>query len=113
MFLSLFFRFFFRSGLLLNRQLQKTQLQASARCISVVHGNINALAPKVRKHIEDNVALCQPKDVHICDGSEAEYKHLLNTLMQNGQAVPMPKYEGWYVRDKFNIKSIGVLSVCN
>jgi len=33
--------------------------------------------------------LCQPDDVHWCDGSEAEYKNLLDQMVSNGSAVKL------------------------
>lgn len=57
------------------------------------------LAPKVRSYIEECVALCNPKDVYVCDGSEAEYEHLLQLLEKNGTVSCLPKYENcWLAR---------------
>lgn len=79
-----------RQSLLLRATLSK-----SVRSLSVVHGDLNKLAPKVRKYIEENVAICQPDKIHICDGSERENKMLLETLEKAGMAKRLTKYENW------------------
>ncbi len=39
--------------------------------------------------VQEIVELCQPKDVHFCDGSEEEYRRLCNLLVQKGTFVPL------------------------
>ncbi|KZC09664.1 Phosphoenolpyruvate carboxykinase [GTP] [Dufourea novaeangliae] len=57
------------------------------------------LAPKIRSYIEKCAALCRPRDIYICDGSETEYDHLLNLLEKSGTITPLPKYENcWLAR---------------
>ncbi|XP_017771561.1 PREDICTED: phosphoenolpyruvate carboxykinase [GTP]-like isoform X2 [Nicrophorus vespilloides] len=69
------------------------------RGISVVHGNVQDLSPKVRSYVEANIELCQPDNIHICDGSDNENKQLLNLLQQQGTIVPLPKYKNcWLAR---------------
>lgn len=65
------------------------------RGISVVHGDLKDLSPKVRSYLEENVQLCQPEKIHICDGSDTENNHLLNLLQQQGTIIPLPKYQNW------------------
>ncbi|CAD5118136.1 DgyrCDS6872 [Dimorphilus gyrociliatus] len=67
------------------------------RNLSTIHGNINALAPKVRQWVEENAKLCSPENIHICDGSEKENKNLLNLLQSNGQIKPLPKYKNCWL----------------
>lgn len=38
----------------------------------------------LRRWIEENIALCNPKDVHLCDGSQEEYDRLCNAMCKNG-----------------------------
>lgn len=43
--------------------------------------------------------LCQPESIHICDGSNREYKMLLRLLQNQGTIVPLPKYQNcWLAR---------------
>jgi phosphoenolpyruvate carboxykinase (GTP) len=65
----------------------------ATRALSVVHGDINRLAPKVRKFVEENATVCQPDKVHICDGTEAENTQLLNLMQQQGMIKPLSKYD--------------------
>ncbi|XP_017880630.1 phosphoenolpyruvate carboxykinase [GTP]-like [Ceratina calcarata] len=57
------------------------------------------LAPKLSSYIEECAALCCPKDIYICDGSDAEYNHLLKLLEKSGTITRLPKYENcWLAR---------------
>uniref|UniRef100_A0A7R9PKW7 Phosphoenolpyruvate carboxykinase [GTP] n=1 Tax=Timema genevievae TaxID=629358 RepID=A0A7R9PKW7_TIMGE len=69
------------------------------REISVVHGNINSLSPKVRAFVEASVALCQPEQIHICDGTETENSKLVQIMQHQGTIVPLSKYDNcWLAR---------------
>lgn len=57
------------------------------------------LSPKIRTFVEENVELCQPERIHICDGTDTENKHLLSLLQQQGTIIPLPKYKNcWLAR---------------
>lgn len=45
--------------------------------------------PHVIQFVEDMAALCQPKDVHVCNGSDAEQASLLNMLEQKGSIIKL------------------------
>ncbi|MDK2413265.1 hypothetical protein QHH03_29705, partial [Aphanizomenon sp. 202] len=67
--------------------------------ISVTHGKLSSLTPKVRKFVEEGVRLCSPSKVHVCDGSERELRDLLNVMQQAGMIEPLPKYSNcWLAR---------------
>lgn len=53
------------------------------------------LSPKVKSFVEEKAKLCQPKDIHICDGSEAENRYLIDLMIKQGMVEPLPKYENW------------------
>jgi phosphoenolpyruvate carboxykinase (GTP) len=57
--------------------------------------SLAALPPQIRKFVEDQVALCQPDNVHICDGSEAEQNQLMTIMQRAGMIKPLPKHENW------------------
>lgn len=61
----------------------------------VVQGDLKSLAPNVRKFIESNAKLCQPKAIHICDGSEDENKKILELMVEQGMIKKLRKYENW------------------
>ncbi|XP_059609004.1 phosphoenolpyruvate carboxykinase [GTP]-like [Phlebotomus argentipes] len=61
--------------------------------------DLSRLSPQVRQFVEQSILLCAPDRVHICDGSETEYRSLLALLQQQGTIVPLPKYDNcWLAR---------------
>ncbi|KAJ9597969.1 hypothetical protein L9F63_011170 [Diploptera punctata] len=69
------------------------------RGVNVSYGNIHALTPKIRAYVEENVSLCEPDSIHICDGSEAENNYLLRLMLRQGTIEPLLKYENcWLAR---------------
>lgn len=79
--------------------LQPQTLVKGVRCLSVVHGDLSRLNERVRNYIEDKARLCQPDNLHICDGSESENDYLLNLMLKHGMITPLPKYENcWLAR---------------
>lgn len=61
----------------------------------VIQGDLKHLAPGVRDFIESNAQLCQPEFIHICDGSEAENKKILELMAEQGMIKKLEKYENW------------------
>lgn len=89
-----------------------------SRNLSTIQGSLSALSPKVRQWVEDNAKLCTPENIHICDGSDAENKSLLNILQSNGQIKPLPKYENCWLTltdpgDVARVESKTVISTPN
>jgi phosphoenolpyruvate carboxykinase (GTP) len=41
----------------------------------------------LRQWVEEMVALCKPDDVHWCDGSQEEYDHLCNQMVETGTMI--------------------------
>ncbi|XP_026686279.1 phosphoenolpyruvate carboxykinase [GTP]-like isoform X2 [Diaphorina citri] len=69
------------------------------RKFSLKHGYVSAISPKLKSFIDNCVELCQPSDVHICDGSEREYKELIDLMVKDKTLRPVPKYENcWLAR---------------
>ena len=56
---------------------------------------LETLSPSVRKFVEENAKLCQPDQVHICDGSEAEGKELIDKQLVAGRLIKLSQYENW------------------
>lgn len=57
------------------------------------------LVQSIRAYIEDKARLTNCKDVHICDGSEAERESLLKLMVEKGIIEPLEKYENcWLAR---------------
>ncbi|XP_045583740.1 LOW QUALITY PROTEIN: phosphoenolpyruvate carboxykinase, cytosolic [GTP] [Procambarus clarkii] len=77
----------------------KKNLDFSSQRLSVAYGRLSDLKPKVRSFVEESARLCRPADVHICDGSEREIRHLLNVMQQAGMIEYLPKYKNcWLAR---------------
>lgn len=69
------------------------------RGVSVINGYAKDLPPKAKSFVEQNVDLCHPDRVHICDGSENENNHLIQLMQQQGTIAPLPKYQNcWLAR---------------
>ncbi|CAG9864073.1 unnamed protein product [Phyllotreta striolata] len=69
------------------------------RCLTVAHGDLNQLPDKVKAYVQENIKLCNPDKVHICDGTESENRQLIDQMLQQGTIVPLPKYENcWLAR---------------
>ncbi|XP_032073189.1 phosphoenolpyruvate carboxykinase, cytosolic [GTP] [Thamnophis elegans] len=89
----------------------KTRMNATPK---VVQGDFKSLAPNVRKFIESNAKLCQPKAIHICDGSEDENKKILELMVEQGMIKKLRKYENCWLactdpRDVARIESKTVI----
>lgn len=77
----------------------KLGLNHRHREFNVVKGDVGALSPKVRNFIEESVLLCQPKAIHLCDGTNHEYQILIRLLLEQGTITPLPKYDNcWLAR---------------
>lgn len=46
---------------------------------------------KLLNWVKEITALCQPKDVCWCDGSQQEYNRLMQEMVNKGQAIPLKK----------------------
>lgn len=63
----------------------------------VTQGDLESLPPEAREFIESNAKLCQPENIHICDGSEEENKKILDIMVEQGMIKKLSKYENWWV----------------
>ncbi|CAG5118678.1 unnamed protein product, partial [Candidula unifasciata] len=65
----------------------------------VIYGDVSQLPNKVRHYVDENVRLCKPDTVHICDGSDREYELLTYILQKDGILKMLPKFENcWLAR---------------
>lgn len=80
--------------------------QVALNCSRAVHApaprsaklpQLAALTPKVRAFVERSAALCQPEQVHICDGSESEAAALLRLMQQQETLRRLPQYDNCYL----------------
>lgn len=71
------------------------QKGVAASAHNILYGKWNKLPNKVRSYVEENIKLCNPSTVHICDGSEKENDLLLYILQRDGMIKPLNKLENW------------------
>lgn len=94
-----FFNFSLPFGTCKSSTTSNVGLYNHIRGFAVIKGEVGVLSPKVRSFIEESVMLCQPEKIHICDGSNREYKMLLRLLQTQGTITALPKYENcWLAR---------------
>lgn len=70
------------------------------RSLSILEtAEAKSLPNKVRSFVEDCVKLCQPSQIHICNGSEQENISLIQQMQQQGMVESLPKMENcWLTR---------------
>lgn len=67
------------------------------RGVAVSHGNLHSLPTEVRAYIQETTSLCEPQNIHICDGSETENSILLRLMVQQGTIQALPKYDNCWL----------------
>ena len=65
------------------------------RKLSTSGVQIGELCPTIQKFVNEQVAICQPDKVYVCDGSDAENKAFVQQLLEDGRFVRLPKYDNW------------------
>lgn len=53
--------------------------------------------PGIKAWVEECVAMCEPDEVYVCDGSKEEYDRLMKGLVDAGLATPLPKRENSFL----------------
>lgn len=71
--------------------------QTAVRGVIKSNAQLATLTPKVRAFVERSVALCQPEQVHVCDGTDAEATALLQMMQQQGTLRRLQKYENCWL----------------
>ncbi|XP_009070398.1 PREDICTED: phosphoenolpyruvate carboxykinase, cytosolic [GTP] isoform X2 [Acanthisitta chloris] len=91
------------------------QLKAEMNVMpKVIQGDLESLPPEAKDFIETNAKLCQPENIHICDGSEEENKKILDIMVEQGMVKKLSKYENCWLaltdpRDVARIESKTVI----
>uniref|UniRef100_A0A8D1Q7R0 Phosphoenolpyruvate carboxykinase, cytosolic [GTP] n=1 Tax=Sus scrofa TaxID=9823 RepID=A0A8D1Q7R0_PIG len=80
----------------------------------VVRGTLDSLPQAVRDFVESSAKLCQPDQIHICDGSEEENQQLLSHMEEEGVIKRLKKYDNCWLaltdpRDVARIESKTVI----
>lgn len=56
---------------------------------------ITSLCPTIQEFINEQVKLCTPDKVYVCDGSEDESRAFVQQLLEDGRFVRLHKYDNW------------------
>lgn len=65
--------------------------------VPVVKGDFNALPRKVQTFIAENVKLCCPNGIYLCDGSEEEAEEMTDKLVNRGMLTKLEKLDNCYL----------------
>lgn len=63
----------------------------------ILNASTIEISAKLRRYIEECASICCPKDIYICNGTDAEYMQLLKILQTNGTIENLPKYENCWL----------------
>lgn len=67
--------------------------------LQVLNGDLDHLPNHVRDFVVSGARLCQPDNIHICNGTKEENDSILSLLQKEGMIKPLPKYENcWLAR---------------
>ena len=53
------------------------------------------LCPAIQSFVNEQVKVCQPDKVYVCDGSEEENRAVIQQLLDDGRLVQLSKYDNW------------------
>ncbi|KAE8633443.1 hypothetical protein XENTR_v10001882 [Xenopus tropicalis] len=77
---------------------QKTRCRG-AHAVRVLSGQMERLPPAVREFVVKGAELCDPQNIHICDGSATENETIVTVLQQEGMLKKLHKYPNcWLAR---------------
>ena len=51
-----------------------------------------------KKWIDEIAALCQPKQVYVCDGSDEEFRRISSEMVEKGTLVPLKRPGSFWCR---------------
>ncbi|KAL7015246.1 hypothetical protein ACKWTF_016361 [Chironomus riparius] len=78
---------------------QSSQFLRQIHSLKVLKGDTARLPASLKSFIEENARLCQPDNIHICDGSQVENERMLESLEAAGTITQLPKYDNcWLAR---------------
>jgi len=63
--------------------------------VPVIKGDPDQLPSHVRGFIAENVRLCRPKGIYICDGSEEEAEEISEKMVNRGLLTKLDKLDNW------------------
>ncbi len=83
-----------------NGDLVPIRIKRPSTCSSIsedeIESNCIVLPREVQKFVDEKAKICKPDSVYICDGSDDEYKWMLNGLLKAGCIQKLDHMENWY-----------------
>jgi GTP-dependent phosphoenolpyruvate carboxykinase len=76
--------------LITNRLQFQTTIQAAMQ-----DRTVESLGPQLQEFIREKKELCQPENIHICDGSPEENEYMVNKMIESGMMKRLPLYDDW------------------
>src|SRR5215470_117557 len=66
---------------------------------SLSYKGVFSMPTPVEQWVEECARLTHPKDIHWCDGSEAEYQHMIHDMLETGTLIELnqKEYPGCYL----------------
>lgn len=65
------------------------------RHLSASPVKLTDLCPAIQSFVNEQVKVCQPDKVYVCDGSEEENHAVIQQLIDDGRLVQLSKYNNW------------------
>lgn len=56
---------------------------------------LESYGTQVREFIEEKKRICEPENIHFCDGSKEENDILVNRMIENKMMKRLPFYDDW------------------
>ncbi|XP_047127738.1 phosphoenolpyruvate carboxykinase, cytosolic [GTP] isoform X1 [Hydra vulgaris] len=90
---------YFHDATVLNRKMKEKEIIKTnvLHCpVQVINGEFNSLPLSVKCFVLSKIQLCQPDNLHICDGSDVEAKKFAEQLVKSGTAIELRKHINSY-----------------
>lgn len=65
------------------------------RHLSASAVKLTDLCPAIQRFVNEQVKVCKPDKVYVCDGSEEENRAVIQQLLDDGRLVQLSKYDNW------------------
>ncbi|KAI3388203.1 hypothetical protein SNEBB_007097 [Seison nebaliae] len=75
----------------------RRNFQPSVKVVDDKQKNWEILPNNVQKFIEEKAKICQPDEIYVCDGSEAENQSLIDMMLKKGIIRPLDKFDNCYL----------------
>ena len=63
--------------------------------VPVIKGDLDDIPRRVKNFIAENVQLCRPKGIYLCDGSQEEAEEITEKMVERGLLTKLDKLDNW------------------